>query len=670
MSNNPTSELDKDILDLKEQADLLKNQGNIDKAVELYTSVLKLKPDYIEAHYEAMQLLNDNEENGAKTKEAFNEEIATVALAQAYAAHIQQLMLDGNSKGALEWCIVFSEFFPEGVDVWMMLGVLYVTLDRQKEAVISFLKALDLEPNNPVCRNYFINALMLMDVDFFDDRMKRWIAAFLKEPDSVDIVALSQSWHKVLMLDPELALLKGAAEQENYSSFKKFFEQNLEDIEPLILSDYFLDGLEYLIVPEFSYEIFLGNLRRWLLDVYRKEDTLEEKLHELANVLAVQCFNNEYVFFECEKETKNIEDIISAAEKGDLNEAGISILAMYRALFTIPKINSKYSGALKIFKAKGSKRFQKLIQHQVLEPAEESKLLKQIGTIEEIKDNVSKKVRQQYEENPYPRWTHIGFVSTGTEPALADILKEDKKADVLIAGCATGLHPIGVALKYPHTSITGIDLSRQSLSYAARKIKEYKIKNLNILQGDILSLPNQDKRFDYIESIGVLHHMDKPEKGWSALIDVLKPGGMMKIGLYSETARRYVVPAQQYIKDSGIGDSDDAIRGFRKEAADMGEGHEFKNLFKYYDMYTTSMCRDLLFHVQEHRYTIPKIKESLSELGLIFLGFTSLAPGIRTHYLKQYPEDAGLTNLENWEAFEKENPDSFLRMYIFLCKKG
>ena len=31
--------------------------------------------------------------------------------------------------------------------------------------------------------------------------------------------------------------------------------------------------------------------------------------------------------------------------------------------------------------------------------------------------------------------------------------------------------------------------------------------------------------------------------------------------------------------------------------------------------------RDLLFHVQEHRFTIPKIKDCLAQLGLTFCGF-------------------------------------------------
>ncbi len=44
-----------------------------------------------------------------------------------------------------------------------------------------------------------------------------------------------------------------------------------------------------------------------------------------------------------------------------------------------------------------------LIQ-QIREPAEEAQLRTEIPALTPIEDDVSRKVRQQYEENPYPRW--------------------------------------------------------------------------------------------------------------------------------------------------------------------------------------------------------------------------------------------------------------------------
>ena len=61
------------------------------------------------------------------------------------------------------------------------------------------------------------------------------------------------------------------------------------------------------------------------------------------------------------------------------------------------------------------------------------------------------------------------------------------------------------------------------------------------MQADILHLHHLGKEFDIIESTGVLHHMDEPMVGWKALVDLLKPGGLMKIGLYSDLARQHIV---------------------------------------------------------------------------------------------------------------------------------
>ena len=48
------------------------------------------------------------------------------------------------------------------------------------------------------------------------------------------------------------------------------------------------------------------------------------------------------------------------------------------------------------------------------------------------------------------------------------------------------------------------------------------------------------KKFDVIESSGVLHHMDDPFLGWSNLSDCLNKGGLMKISLYSKIARQEI----------------------------------------------------------------------------------------------------------------------------------
>ena len=67
------------------------------------------------------------------------------------------------------------------------------------------------------------------------------------------------------------------------------------------------------------------------------------------------------------------------------------------------------------------------------------------------------------------------------------------------------------------------------------------------MQGDILKLNQLERQFDIIESVGVLHHMDDPSAGWKVLVDRLRSGGLMKVGLYSDIARQHIVKAHEHI---------------------------------------------------------------------------------------------------------------------------
>jgi hypothetical protein len=76
----------------------------------------------------------------------------------------------------------------------------------------------------------------------------------------------------------------------------------------------------------------------------------------------------------------------------------------------------------------------------------------------------------------------------------------------------------------------------------------------------------------------------------------------------------------------------------------------------------------LLFHVQEHRFTIPKIKNALADAGLDFIGFRVDA-SVASAYATRFPDDKTRTNLDHWHRFETEFPDIFAAMYDFWVQK-
>ena len=85
------------------------------------------------------------------------------------------------------------------------------------------------------------------------------------------------------------------------------------------------------------------------------------------------------------------------------------------------------------------------------------------------------------------------------------------------------------------------------------------------------------------------------------------------------------------------------------------------------DFYSMSTLRDLLFHTQEHRFTITQIKDSLDDLGLKFCGFETR--DIVREFMSINTEADDPYDLDKWQAFEESNPRTFVRIYDFWCQK-
>jgi SAM-dependent methyltransferase len=211
-----------------------------------------------------------------------------------------------------------------------------------------------------------------------------------------------------------------------------------------------------------------------------------------------------------------------------------------------------------------------------------------------------------------------------------------------------------------------VDLSLASLAYSQRKTTELGITNLEYLQADILKLDQLEKNFDIIESAGVLHHMEEPMAGWRVLTDLLTPGGLMKIGLYSELARRHIVEVRKDIALLKVGTSGSDIRGYRQRLADSDdENHQL--LTTSGDFFSLSTLRDLIFHVQEHRFTLPQIQNCLDELGLKFCGFENT--DAISNFREFHGKEVDIYELEIWHQYEERNPQTFAGMYQFWCQK-
>ena len=184
---------------------------------------------------------------------------------------------------------------------------------------------------------------------------------------------------------------------------------------------------------------------------------------------------------------------------------------------------------------------------------------------------------------------------------------------------------------------------------------------------DILDLESLKKKFEIIESVGVLHHMEDPYKGFNNLCDVLKPSGLIMIGLYSKMARRHIERIRLKIKKLNLKTTEKNIKNYREKIINYNED-DYNFIKNSTDFYTLSDLRDLLFHVQEYRFSIPEIVNYLNKLNLNFCGFENR--NVINLFKKTYLNEHDLYNLDKWNEFEINNPRIFAGMYQFWSQKN
>jgi SAM-dependent methyltransferase len=233
---------------------------------------------------------------------------------------------------------------------------------------------------------------------------------------------------------------------------------------------------------------------------------------------------------------------------------------------------------------------------------------------------------------------------------------------------------VETAQRFSSARLLAIDLSQSSLAYAQRQTHSLGLANTEYAQADILRLGSIPRRFDLIEAVGVLHHLEDPFRGWRALLQTLRPKGLIQIGLYSRFARTHVQAARGLIAERGYRAIPDDIRRFRREIMDhehpgFADSAILHRVTQAEDFFTMSECRDLLFHVQEHQLTLPQIAGFVDDNALTFIGFDVNA-ATQALYRARFPADAEMKDVATWHLFERENPDTFVGMYQFWVQKA
>lgn len=560
---------------------------------------------------------------------------------------------------------------PNMVDAMLAMSEIAIRSGEHPLAVGFTLRALQTRESTQT-RSYFIERILGLG-----------IVAQNEDFRAVLMKAINEVWTLPRHLFPYAATLirNGAAksliEDANKRwpkpfTDKKALELTLPDI---FKDDLFICALSKTLFANTEFEKFLTLLRRWLLEIALNPAALvnmREEAVNFASALAQQCFANEYVFRlepdEQAKLDKLAADVKRSGKDSSQELFRIAVLGAYESLAKHFKPGD-FAGLSQTVE------FERMIEFQVKETGTLAKLRGEIPQFTPIEDAVSVAVRGQYEESPYPRWIRLPAVPQveNVEAEVKELFPyapidprgRDGAMEVLVAGCGTG-QQLAFATRYKDANVLAIDLSLSSLSYAKMRMDARGVKRLSFGQADILKLASLGKTFDVIYSTGVLHHMKDPEAGWSVLTSLLKPSGFMRIGLYSELARQDIAKAQAEIARRGLAPTAENIRRFRQEIAFEG-GSPLQKVSAMSDFFSLSEVRDLLFHVQEHRFTIPRIAKFVAGNNLQFLGF-DVSTQIQNQFLKQQAGKSPM-DLDAWQEFEEQNPGTFIDMYNFWLQK-
>lgn len=453
--------------------------------------------------------------------------------------------------------------------------------------------------------------------------------------------------------------------------------------------------LELCVVADLGFERLVTGVRRSLVLAAAEGRWDHPGLGDLGLICAVarQCFFTGYVHTVGDDEVRAVEALVGAmagrplgADEHDATRVGL--LAAYVPLLEWERVGEVVGlvtdAATQDHPPRRSPAaLRPILKEQVADPLEEAELRESLPTLAPIADATSRTVQEMYETHPYPRWHRPVYHEARTLPGLLQELFPERPipADpaspgldgplrILVAGCGTGSHPLATKTLLPDSTVVAVDLSAASLAFAMRKTLELGTDGVGFVQADILDLAEWDATFDLIESIGVLHHMADPVQGWKALLRRLRPGGFMRIGLYSERARTLLGELRAFLEREPIGDSDDDLRAARRRAIDFLTAHpQGARVLRWRDFYSLHEFRDLVLHPQEHRFTPRGLSNIITDLDLEFLGFAPLPRDARARFTERYPNPSSLSDLGAWEDFERDFPDTFQGMYQFWVRK-
>jgi len=233
-------------------------------------------------------------------------------------------------------------------------------------------------------------------------------------------------------------------------------------------------------------------------------------------------------------------------------------------------------------------------------------------------------VQNQYEKWPYPAiplWAKLKAEDLWQINVewIAKTLGRglDRNPRIWIAGCGT-FQPYSFSLANPEASLLATDFSETSLKQAKQRCHWHRRRNVEFVRVDLNDETTYpEEKFDFIECYGVLMSLSDPQKTLKAFNQRLKPGGVLRVMVYTHYGRQRIFQIQKLAKLLGLGPSHskDPNR-LKKLIQSLPRSHPLKFTFEEYsDAKTQAGIVDGFLHASDRGFTGEEIANALDEAG-------------------------------------------------------
>jgi len=151
-------------------------------------------------------------------------------------------------------------------------------------------------------------------------------------------------------------------------------------------------------------------------------------------------------------------------------------------------------------------------------------------------------VKSFYEQTPFPNYdgldTRDSLRRKAGESIFGRMLDEKipQAARILEVGCGTGQMSNFLGMRWGR-SVIGADLCMNSLKLAKGFRDRFSINNTHFVQINLFRPPFAPASFDVVISNGVLHHTSDCARAFRSIASLVKPGGLIVVGLYNWLGR-------------------------------------------------------------------------------------------------------------------------------------